>query len=118
MTNEPNPYEPSETRESKEQKSSRFMWNVLTAIPSGLFLCLYSGWFRMQKVVIVTLASGSPEREKQIRHESSADFSFHFGIALVPFGFGCLAFLFIRKKFRVQVCRFPTAFSLSVGTLG
>ena len=55
----------------------------------------------MQKVGIVTLASGSPERGKQIRYESSADFMFYFGITLVVFGFGGLAFLFIRKKFRV-----------------
>ena len=101
MTVQPNPYEPSETPESSERNSSRFMWNVLTAIPSGCFLCLFSGWFRMQKVGIVTLASGSPERGKQIRYESSADFMFYFGITLVVFGFGGLAFLFIRKKFRV-----------------
>ncbi|MDB4621936.1 hypothetical protein OAG82_03675 [Rubripirellula sp.] len=77
MTDQPNPYEPSQTPDSSEQHSSRFMWNVLTAIPSGLFLCLFSGWY-----------------------ESSADFVFYLGITQVVFGFGGLTFLFIRKKFR------------------
>ena len=100
MTDQPNPYEPSKTPGSSEQHSSRFVRNALAAIPSGLLLCMFSGWYRMKKVGIVTLASGSPEREKQIRDESSADFMFYFGITLLVFGFGYLAFVFIRKKFR------------------
>ena len=63
-------------------------------------LCLFSGWYRMEKVGVVTLASGSPEREKQIGYESSADFMFYVGITLLVFGFGYFAFLLIHKKFR------------------
>jgi len=63
-------------------------------------LCLFSGWYRMEKVGIVTLASGSPEREKQIRYESSADFMFYLGITVVVLGLGHLTFLLTRKKFR------------------
>jgi len=54
----------------------------------------------MEKVGVVTLASGSPEREKQIGYESSADFMFYVGITLLVFGFGYFAFLLIHKKFR------------------
>ena len=63
-------------------------------------MCLFSGWYRMKKVGIVTLASGSLERERQIRDESTADFMFYVGITVLVFGVGYLAFLLIRKKCR------------------
>ena len=100
MTEQLNPYESSQRPTSSEQRSSRPTWTALAAIPSGLILCLFSGWYRMEKVGVVTLASGSPEREKQIGYESSADFMFYVGITLLVFGFGYFAFLLIHKKFR------------------
>ncbi len=100
MPGQPNPYETSETLESSEQQSSRSIWKAFTSIPSGLTLCLFSGWYRMEMVGIVTLASGSPQREKQIRYESSADFMFYLGIAVVVIGFGHLTLSLTRKKFR------------------
>ena len=63
-------------------------------------LCLFSAWYRMEMVGIVTLASGTPQREKQTRYESSADFIFYVGIIAVVIGFGHLALLLTRKKFR------------------
>ena len=97
---DPNPYKTNVTPETSEQQASRSTWKAFSSIPSGMMLCLFSGWYRMKMVGVVTLAAGTPQRETQVFYELSADFMLYLGVTVVVLGGGYLAFLPTRKKFR------------------